>query len=252
VLSVKAKKKKNSLQPEVVLDSQDFFVVNKPPGMVVNNAVTVADNLTLQSWLTKFDFPLAHDGSNRNGIVHRLDKDTSGLVIVAKNLSIMKAIQAQFKSRLVQKSYVALVHGKTPTKGDIDAPIARSSFNRERFTVTPRGKPSQTSFELVNYYKDSSNNFYSLLNLYPKTGRTHQLRVHLKYLGYPIVSDPFYAGGKITLRDKAWCPRLFLHAAKISFTDPKSKKLVTVQSDLPQDLSDALNCLICHHEKGQD
>ncbi|HYM65299.1 MAG TPA: RluA family pseudouridine synthase, partial [Candidatus Sulfotelmatobacter sp.] len=156
-----------------------------------------------------------------------------GLLIVAKNLKSFENLQAQFKERKVEKTYIALVHGHVISdEGEISVPIGRLPWNRKRFGVMVGGKEAQTFYKTIERF----NKPYSILELYPKTGRTHQIRVHLKYINHPIFGDEFYAGRKISREDRKLLDRFFLHAKKISFFHPKTGKKVEFESDLPQEL----------------
>jgi 23S rRNA pseudouridine1911/1915/1917 synthase len=233
-----------SMEPKIIYQDGELLVLDKPGGWVVNAADTTGKTPVIQSWLDKnFDYPLIRKKDYRSGIVHRLDKETSGLLLVAKTPSSFKYLQLQFKSRLVEKTYKALLHGKlTPEKGVIRAPIGRLPWNRERFGVYPGGRQAETSYGVENYFaKDGQ--YFSLTNFKPKTGRTHQIRVHAKYLGHAIVSDPFYAGRKTSKIDRLWCPRLFLHAAAISFKHPIKGSSLKFECDLPEELKDVLSNL---------
>ena len=183
-----------------------------------------------------------------------MDKETSGILVIAKTSPVFQKLQEQFKDRKINKFYTALVHGKVePKEGEINLPVGRLPWNRERFGVIPGGRESTTSYRSISNFqipnkKSNSlprivNDKFTLLELYPKTGRTHQIRIHLKYLGYPIVADEFYAGRKTARRDRIWCPRLFLHASGISFSHPAQEKTLTFKSELPIDLTRALNTL---------
>lgn len=232
------------MEPKVVFEDKDFLVVDKPPGWVVNEAVTTRGQEVVQTWIKKRDYPLAKNREFRSGIVHRLDKETSGILLVAKTKEAFKNLQLQFKKRQVEKVYTALVHGKVePGEGTIKVPVGRLPWNRERFGVIPGGRSAETFYKVTAYYMISTTH-YTLLTLYPKTGRTHQIRIHLKYLKYPIVSDEFYAGRKTARNDRKWCPRLFLHASGIKFNHPQSGQEVSFKTDLPSDLKSALETLL--------
>ncbi|OGM61330.1 hypothetical protein A3A52_03470 [Candidatus Woesebacteria bacterium RIFCSPLOWO2_01_FULL_39_14] len=243
--------------------------------------ITKQNTPTLQNWLRRnFDYPLANSAEYRSGIVHRLDKETSGVLLVAKNKEAFENLQTQFKNRKVAKTYTALVHGEVdPKEGDVKVTVGRLPWNRERFGVLPGGREAVTGYKVRSYFGmrtedgsqksenegrrrksevglqnsdlkllNQSSNFnpqtsYTLLELFPKTGRTHQIRIHLKHLGYPVVSDEFYAGRKTARSDRKWCPRLFLHAAKITISHPKTKKSVSFASALPRELSNVLASL---------
>lgn len=239
------------------------MVVDKPPGLVVTQTET-SKALTLADILQK-DYQIK---VNRGGVVHRLDKDTSGLILVAKKQSILEKLQAQFQSRLVKKEYICLVHGILEKEGVITEPIARNPLNREKFTVISDGKEATTKymplkqlmlddqkidkifegFNKIQLRKLRTMNYelFTLISCMPQTGRTHQIRVHLKHLGFPIVSDEKYGGRKVVRLDKRWCPRQFLHAHKIEFTHPETNKLISFESKLPTDLQDVLNLLTPH------
>jgi len=231
------------MQPKIIFEDNSLMILEKPFGWIVNEAQTTKGQKVLQTWLKERDYPLAKSREFRSGIVHRLDKETSGILIVAKTEQAFTNLQKQFKDRKIKKSYQALAHGKIGIKrGHIKAPVGRLPWNRERFGVLPGGRPAETDYEVISYYKKDDQEF-SLLNLFPKTGRTHQIRIHLKYLGHPIVSDQFYAGRKTSRKDRTWCQRLFLHAKSISFKHPRTNKTRKFESALPADLSKALQKL---------
>jgi len=135
------------------------------------------------------------------------------------------------------------VHGRVaPNQGHIDAAVGRLPWRRDRFGVMAGGREASTDYKVLKHYKKDNEDF-SYLEAYPKTGRTHQIRIHLKYLGYPLVGDEFYAGRKTARKDRVWCPRLFLHAGKISFAHPLSGKQMAFESELPDDLQVAIKSL---------
>ncbi len=255
---------------DTIYEDNDLIVVNKPAGLVVNRAKTVGD-LTLQDWVEKrfpqiFNsrvFASPSDFLNRSGIVHRLDRETSGILLIAKNEKAFGGLQAQFKNRQVEKVYLALCHGRLARDGVISAPLGRLPKNFGKFAVKLDGREAQTRFytlkylrlpdELIeqliqglqvknlDYYKQFA--FFSYVRLLPKTGRTHQIRVHLKSLNKPIVADKIYLNKRLYQFDMRWCPRLFLHATGITFTHPLSGKKLSFHLDLPNDLQKALNRL---------
>ncbi|MBU2535768.1 MAG: RluA family pseudouridine synthase, partial [Chloroflexi bacterium] len=168
--------------------------------------------------------------SLRPGIVHRLDKDTSGLMIVAKNRVAQMDLIEQFRKRSVVKVYLVLVKGRlTPEKGIIDAAIGRDARNRKRMAVVREGRPARTQYQVVKYLDG-----YTLLEIFPETGRTHQIRVHLAAIGYPVVGDAVY-GVK-----SPYLSRQFLHACRLGFKLPSSGEYVEFKSELPEDLAQAL------------
>lgn len=236
----------------IIFEDDFLIVIEKPTGMVVNKANSVAvetiqdwaeEKLQIQSasWRTKSEIPQTEFAA-RAGIVHRLDKDTSGLLLIAKKEDVFKNLQDQFLNRTVVKKYITLVHGKVAYEGEIKAPVGRLPWNRERFGILPGGREAITYYkriELLSYNKG----FYSLLEVSPQTGRTHQIRIHLKYIGNSVVSDPFYAGRKLYREDMKFCPRLFLHAAYIQFTHPDGKN-VSFSCPLPSDLDLVIHAMI--------
>ncbi len=230
--------------PQILHDTNDYFVVSKPAFWVVNDAATAHGNQTVQNWISNnFDFPLAHDTAHRNGIVHRLDKETSGVLLIAKTYQAFEDLQNQFLERTTSKVYKALVHGKLLGGGTVTMPIARSTKNRTKFGVSLIGREAETKFEVTHVYSKQKGDDYSELLLYPKTGRTHQIRVHMHYIHHPIVSDPLYLGKGLLLKDNEWCSRMFLHAFKLTFHDPSTRKEITVEAPLPDDLAQALRSM---------
>ncbi|MGD8743987.1 MAG: RluA family pseudouridine synthase [Candidatus Woesebacteria bacterium] len=230
----------------VIFEDDELLVLEKPSGWVVNDASTVGDTPVVQRWLSdNYSHETIGEKVFRCGIVHRLDKDTSGVLITAKKKAAFRALQNQFKQRSVSKTYKALVHGKVePLTGSVKAPVGRLPWNRERFGVLPGGRAAETKYSVVAHYgKSDEKSYYSLLDVFPITGRTHQIRIHMKYLKHPVVSDVFYAGRKRSRSDLKWCPRLFLHAAKIEFLHPKTKRKVEFVSPLPQELEDVIDGL---------
>ena len=225
------------MEPKIIFEDDQILVLEKPAGMVVNKAETTREEETVQDWIARnFQFPISSLQSYRSGIVHRLDKETSGILLVAKTLKAFENLQKQFKERKVKKRYLALVHEKvTPKDGEISAPVGRLPWSREKFGVFPGGRPAKTKYKVKEYYTLDAKP-YTFLELTPETGRTHQIRVHLKYLGYPIVSDSTYAGRKTAREDRKWCPRMFLHASYLGFFHPKTSKWIEFESKLPEDL----------------
>lgn len=232
------------ISPQIIFENDELLILDKPSGWVVNDSETTRNIETLQSWIKKnIKSEVSQSQEYRSGIVHRLDKETSGLILIAKTPEAFTNLQNQFKERLVKKEYLALVHGQLePEKGDISVPVGRLPWNRERFGIIPGGRTSETSYRLEKKYQKDKE-IYSLVRAKPVTGRTHQIRIHMKYLDHPLVSDTFYTGRKRAKKDRTWCPRLFLHAAKITFHDPKSKQIVSAESKLPGDLASALYTL---------
>ena len=224
------------MEPEIIYEDDSLFVIDKPSGWIVNEATTTKGQPVLQTWLRKFKYPLVDDIESRHGIVHRLDKETSGVMIVAKDKESFDRLQAEFKAREVEKTYIALVHGKlTPEEGEINVSVGRLPWRKDRFGVVAGGRNSQTFYKVLEFFP-GNNAGHTLVEFHPKTGRTHQIRIHTKYLGHAIVSDEFYAGRKTARNDRKWCPRLFLHAKTIKFIHPVSGARVEFSTDLPLDL----------------
>ncbi|OGH38798.1 MAG: hypothetical protein A2905_02450 [Candidatus Levybacteria bacterium RIFCSPLOWO2_01_FULL_36_10] len=243
-------------QPEVIYEDEYIAVIGKPAGLIVNRADTAKDVETLQDWVdNKLKIKNSKlkitdetkDFLERSGIVHRLDKETSGLLIIARDYISFLDLQKQFKQGRVEKTYVALVHGKiTLPEGEINVPIGRLPWDRRKFGVIPAGRESQTFYKVLEYKKikyDKKEEDLTLVELYPKTGRTHQIRVHLRYLGFPVVGDELYAGRKNFKNDRKLLNRHFLHAEKIKFYHPQSEEILEFESPLPQELVDFLSPL---------
>jgi 23S rRNA pseudouridine1911/1915/1917 synthase len=214
----------------IVYEDNDILVVDKPAGMAMHpapghpNHTLVNALLSYLSGLAKIDDPM------RPGIVHRLDKDASGLVVVAKNITAQLNLINQFKDRSVAKTYLVLVKGRlTPNRGIIEAPIGRDPKDRKRMAVVTEGKEARTQYQVAKYISD-----YTLLTIKTETGRTHQIRVHLSAIGYPIAGDNTY-GAKVN-----FLSRQFLHACQLSFNLPSTSKYVEFISPLPPDLAQAL------------
>lgn len=234
------------LYPKLISEDESFFVVDKPAGWITDASNTTTNQPVIQKWIAdNFQFPI-NNFQYRNGIVHRLDKETSGLLLIAKTKQAFEELQWQFKERLVHKTYIALVHGQVnpPAGGEgiINEPVGRLPWRRDRFGVLPGGREAVTKYEVIANYSLSTN-LYSLLRLMPQTGRTHQIRIHLKHIGHPIVADEFYAGRKTARHDRKWCSRLFLHAGEIKFLHPVTKKEINFSSPLPADLADILKSI---------
>lgn len=249
------------MEPKILYEDEELLVLDKPSGMTVNRAETTKGERTVQDFVEEkilrykdtrilsdkktsniliSQYPNISDFQSRAGIVHRLDKETSGALLVAKTQESFNFLQSQFKERLVKKTYLALVHGKVvPETGEINVPVGRLPWNKKRFGVVAGGREAVTRYYVIkNYTLDA--NHYTLLELYPETGRTHQIRVHLKYFGHPIFADPLYAGRKTARNDRKLLSRVFLHAAKILFTHPRTGETVAFKSPLPKELQAVL------------
>jgi len=239
------------MEPKIIFEDEHILVVDKPSGMVVNRSETAVGE-TVQDWMEKKSkiksqkSKVDNEFAKRSGVVHRLDKDTSGAMVLAKNPEVFQNLKSQFKNRKVKKEYIALVHGKvSPKKGNINLPVARNPKNRMRFTVKVGGRKALTFYEAENYFYDKKDNplydkGFSLMRVRPKTGRTHQIRVHFSFLGHPIASDPLYLSKKKLESDLKWCPRLFLHAERLVFKHPKTKKRMEFVVELAEDLQEVI------------
>lgn len=231
---------------EIVYEDETLVVVNKPAGLVVHPAAGIHSG-TLANALAYHFQQLPDSGAGlRPGIVHRLDRDTSGLLVVAKTEAALEHLSDQFRDRSVYKSYAALVHGRVSAEsGKIDQPLARDRANRTRMAVV-RGGRSALSLYRVRQRFDR----FTLLDVELKTGRTHQIRVHLAWLKHPVVGDETYGAGRDNTIQNAQLRarvrnlgRHFLHAEKLAFTHPQSGKRVEFDSPLPPELSQLLRDL---------
>jgi 23S rRNA pseudouridine1911/1915/1917 synthase len=297
-------------QPTVLFEDADILVLNKPAGLVVNQADSVKA-YSLQDWLATqvpvwqktwisseweklvpADFALEFGSpekiyAERLGLCHRLDKDTSGCLVIAKNPGALVQMLKQFRERKIKKSYLCLVHGGfTVLQGEINAPIARSEYNRTKFAVDVEGRVAITTYEVkrrfvglkglveaaklgwshqapeyqafeakflelpvavqkkIRQHKSSYEQGFSLVACYPKTGRTHQIRVHMAHIHHPLVGDQLYAGKKRASVDAYWCPRQFLHAATLEFTHPRTIAQQQIEAPLPTQLAEILEYLV--------
>lgn len=231
---------------EIVYEDETLVVVNKPAGLVVHPAAGIHSG-TLANALAYHFQQLPDSGAGvRPGIVHRLDRDTSGLLVVAKTEAVLEHLSDQFRDRTVFKSYVALVHGRVNVEsGKIDQPLARDPSNRTRMAVVRGGRSALSLFRVRQRFDR-----FTLLDVELKTGRTHQIRVHLAWLKHPVVGDETYGGGRDnTIQDARLrahvrnLGRHFLHAEKLAFTHPQSGERVEFNSSLPPELSGLLAIL---------
>ena len=214
----------------IVYEDDDLLVVDKPAGLTVHPAPGHPGHTLVNAVLSHFPHLADISDSLRPGIVHRLDKDTSGLMLVAKNRVAQINLANQFKSRSVTKAYLSLVKGKlTPEQGLIDAAMGRDPGNRKRMAVVSKGREARTEYQVVQYMGD-----FTLLEVRTQTGRTHQIRVHLAAIGYPVVGDMTY-GVK-----SPYLSRQFLHACRLGFRLPSTGDYVEFTSELPPDLAQAL------------
>lgn len=231
---------------EIVYEDETLVVVNKPAGLVVHPAAGIHSG-TLANALSYHFQQLPGSGAGvRPGIVHRLDRDTSGLLVVAKTEAALEHLSDQFRDRTVFKSYVALVHGRVSTdSGRIDQPLARDRSNRTRMAVVRGGRSSLSLYRVRQRFDR-----FTLLDVELKTGRTHQIRVHLAWLKHPVVGDEIYGAGRdnqiLDVKLRAAVRNLgrhFLHAEKLAFTHPQTGKRVEFSSPLPPELSELLTVI---------
>ena len=231
--------KPTKIEPEamplsIVYEDGDLLVVDKPAGLAVHPSPGHSSHTLVNGILAHCDDLSGIGGVKRPGIVHRLDKDTSGLIIVAKNDAAHVSLARQLKERKVEKMYVALVEGcVTPPEGRIEAPIARDVKHRRRMAVVENGRDARTSYRVLREIGRRT-----LLEVRPQTGRTHQIRVHLASIGHPITGDALYGR-----RGDAPVARQFLHARRLVFLHPRTGERLELEAPLAEDLQQALEAL---------
>ena len=230
------------MNPPILFEDNVFLAINKPPGIVVNRAESVKGE-TVQDWIEGYlpketwDGQTNTDFKERSGIVHRIDKETSGILLIAKTPDAFRELQKQFKERVIHKTYLAIVHGTiAPKVGEIRAPVGRLPWNRERFGIVPGGKESVTRYTVCKVFMKDEQPF-SFIELHPETGRTHQIRVHMKYMNHPILGDYLYAGRKTSRDDRMWAPRVMLHAQKLECKHPITGTPIEIVAPIPDDMS---------------
>lgn len=248
---------KSDIQMEIVVvyEDKDIVVIDKPVGVICNRAETVKVETLQDWWEDKYKVPspelLSDDEKyfvERSGLVHRLDKETSGVMIMAKTAVAFVELLRQFREREVTKTYVALTHGlwKVPM-GEISLPIGRRSDNRQRMGVREDGRESVTNYRVREEFRswsfprelkveDRGYTGFSLVEFMPKTGRMHQIRVHARHMGHPIVGDEQYGGRKRSREDRKWCGHVMLQAKTLELTHPITKERVRWESKLELDL----------------
>lgn len=241
----------SQIEPEqvalvVVYEDADFLVVNKPAGMVVHPAPGHVRGTLVNALLGRDPGLAAVGGPERAGVVHRLDRDTSGLLLVAKNSTAFAKLQRQFKTRRVEKTYLALVEGAPDAaSGRIEAPVARDPAHRQRMAVLSEnrgGRKAATAFRVLESYistMSQQRHEFALLEVDLLTGRTHQIRVHMAFIKHPVVGDRIYGRRK----QRIPCPRQFLHAHRLAFTQPTTGQRIEVEAPLPADLQAVLDQL---------
>jgi 23S rRNA pseudouridine1911/1915/1917 synthase len=217
----------------IVYEDDDVLVVDKPAGLTVHPAPGHPEHTLVNALLGHLPELSSSDDPVRPGIVHRLDKDTSGLIVIAKNRRAHAALTTQFSARTVSKTYLVLVKGRlSPQKGIIESNIGRDTLNRQRMAVVSEGRPARTLYTVKRYLDD-----FTLAEIKLETGRTHQIRVHLAAIGFPVAGDPTY-GVKVP-----FLSRQFLHAHRIGFRHPVTGKEMDFESPLPPDLQQAIDAI---------
>ncbi|RCW70782.1 RluA family pseudouridine synthase [Saliterribacillus persicus] len=220
---------------EIVFEDEDLLVVNKPSGMVVHPSAGHQEDTLVNALLFHCNDLSGINGVARPGIVHRIDKDTSGLLMVAKNDKAHEALASQLQDKMVKRAYQLIVHGEIQHEfGTIDAPIGRSEKNRQLMDVVDKGKPAVTHFEVLERIHDK----FTLVKCVLETGRTHQIRVHMKYIGFPLVGDPKYGPRKtIDVEGQA------LHAYLLGFKHPSTNEWMEFEAPLPSAFQTVLDNL---------
>jgi 23S rRNA pseudouridine1911/1915/1917 synthase len=237
--------KEYSLQPkevpfEILYEDEDLAVIYKPAGIVVHPAPGHLDDTLVHGLLLKLRSLSGVGGELRPGIVHRLDKDTSGVMLVAKNDFAHKKLTQDFKERRVEKEYLAILYGRlTQKEGMLDFPIGRHPVQRKKMAVVKEGRQALTKYKVLKLFKKAT-----LVLAKPLTGRTHQLRVHFSHIGHPILGDPIYGGLK---PDVPRPERLMLHAYRISFEHPRTGAHLAFTKDPPEDFERYLKLLETEH-----
>ena len=219
---------------DIIYEDADVAVVNKPQGMVVHPSAGHTSGTLVNALMYHVKDLSSINGVVRPGIVHRIDKDTSGLLMIAKNDKAHNALAAELKDKKSLRKYVAIVHGNLPNdRGVIEAPIGRSDKDRKKQAVTAKGKPAVTRFTVLERFGN-----YTLVELQLETGRTHQIRVHMAYIGHPVAGDPLY-GPRKTLKGHGQ----FLHAKTLGFTHPTTGELVKFTAEEPAIFKETLEKL---------
>jgi 23S rRNA pseudouridine1911/1915/1917 synthase len=216
---------------DVIYEDDDIVIFNKPAGLTVHPAPGHEENTLVNAVLARYPDMASFAESERAGIVHRLDKDTSGLIVIARNKTSQNYMLSKFKKHEVSKGYITLVKGRLePGHGVIEAPIGRHPVHRQKMAVVEGGREAKTRYRVIKYIDG-----YTLLEAMPETGRTHQIRVHLAAIGFPVVGDKIYGVKSPYLK------RQFLHAYKLGFVLPSSGEYREFSIGLPDDLQSALD-----------
>ena len=216
---------------DIVYEDDDLLVVNKPSGMVVHPAPGHTSGTLVNALMYHYQTLSTINGEKRAGIVHRIDKDTSGLLVVCKTNFAHRAISEQLKTKECKRTYFAIVTGSiSHNLGKIDAPIGRDPDNRQKMAVVANGKPAVTHFKVIDRFRN-----FTLLELQLETGRTHQIRVHMAYINHPVVGDPLYG-----VKKQVEPFGQYLHAKKIGFIHPRTKEYMEFEVDLPKEFKDKI------------
>ncbi len=240
----------------ILYEDADIVVIDKPVGVICNRAETVKVETLQDWWEDKYKVPRTESLSEdekyfieRSGLVHRLDKETSGVMIMAKTTAAFVELLRQFKEREVQKTYVALTHGIWKVKhGEIALPIGRRRDDRQKMGVVESGRESVTGYRVLSEYKkwefprelrveERGYTGFTLVEFRPKTGRMHQIRVHSRHMGHPIVGDEQYGGRKRSREDRKWCEHVMLQAKTLELSHPITKERTVWASKLEFDLT---------------
>lgn len=227
---------KQDIPLDIVYEDKDILVINKQRGMVVHPSAGHKDGTVVNALMYQVDDLSGIGGEDRPGIVHRLDKNTSGLLIIAKNDKAHRKLSDMFKTKTISKEYIAIIHGKVRGhEGMINLPIGRNPKDRKLMAVVSGGKNAITKWKVRKVFPD-----YSLVSLFPETGRTHQLRVHLKHIGNPVVGDPEYGRTNSDLFD---IEGQALHAIRIAFNHPSAGEKMEFETPIPDDIQEIINKL---------
>lgn len=222
---------------DILYQDGDIVIVNKPCGMVVHPAAGNEDRTLVNALMYHVHDLSGIGGEMRPGIVHRLDKDTSGLILIAKNDKAHVALSEQFKERSMEKHYRAVAYGNFGEEyGLIDAPISRHPVDRKKMAIVADGKPSQTEWTVISRLKSAT-----YLDVHLLTGRTHQIRVHMHSIGHPLLGDRIYAP---SIKTNVHIPRLMLHAYSLAFTHPTTGERMSVTAPLPEKYTMTLEKLL--------
>ena len=225
----------------VVYEDQYLLVISKKPGVLTHPVPGSSKDTIVNALLYHYDKLSNLSGKDRAGIVHRLDKDTSGLLIIARDDNTHRLLSEKFKEREIKKTYTALVWGSfSESKGEIILPIGRSKMDRKKMSISiDRGRDAVTRFEVKEEFENST-----LLDIHPETGRTHQIRVHLSYIGHPIIGDGIYGSAESKkMAEELGIGRQFLHAKRLEFTHPVTGKQIVLEDKLADDLLRCLNII---------